>query len=69
MSRERAGGTGQVAGNHASCNQQGCMGRQAALSRLTGNHTCWKADKNKGKERQESPASKCNLFLIMLLLQ
>ena len=69
MSRERAGGTGQVAGNHASCKEQVCMGRQAALSRLTGNHTCWKVDKNKGKKRRESPASRCNMFLIMFLLQ
>ena len=68
--KQRNGGRGQVAGNHVSCKPQGSIERQrkAGTFRMTGN---WMirvpvADK-KGGERQESPESKCNLFLIVIL--
>ena len=67
---QRNGGRGQVAGNRASCTPQGSTDRQrkAGTFRMTGN---WMirvpvVDK-KGGERQESPESKCKLFLIVLL--
>ena len=73
---QRKAGTGQVAGNHASCKQWGVHGRtqksrnpQTVRKRhILGWEVSWRQTK-KGGARQESPASECNLLLIMLSLQ
>ena len=57
-------GTGQVAGNHTSCEQQGLLDRQgkAGTSEWIGNHTSW-SDKGPGGRQKKVGKGRNLLYL------